>query len=122
VLQSTDQRALNLAYGDLVRKRVACHQVVGDTDEARKELRTLRNDLAARGANPPVLERIEAYATALGSPGRAGSNRRARTRSGGPGASSRKAKPASTRTAAARGAKKGARSSRRATRGRRKTR
>jgi hypothetical protein len=82
VLQSTDQRALNLAYGDLVRKRVACHQVVGDTDEARKELRTLRNDLAARGANPPVLERIEAYATALGSPGRAG-RRRGRVRACG---------------------------------------
>jgi hypothetical protein len=65
LMKSTKQKSLNLAYGDLVHKRAECHQQVGDTSGARKELTALKQDLAQRGANPPVLKDIQEYADRL---------------------------------------------------------
>lgn len=61
VYKEEKTRSLNLTYHNLVRQRVACLTKIGNNDEARSELATLRKDLKARGANEPVLNRIQAF-------------------------------------------------------------
>jgi hypothetical protein len=80
VLQGTDQKSLNLAYRDLVQKRATCHQDLGDTTRARKELTTLKQDLAQRGANPPVLNAIQQRANSLAPQPKAASRTPKKTR------------------------------------------
>ena len=66
VLQAQKDKAMNLAYGRLVRRRAEYHQAAGSIDRAQTELKTLRTNLAARGANPPVIKRYETLAASLG--------------------------------------------------------
>ena len=68
VFRTTKRKALNLAYGELVQQRAVCHQTIGETKEARQELQTLRKDLEARGAHPPVLGAIDTLVTSLAPP------------------------------------------------------
>ena len=66
VLHQQKDKALNLAYGRVVRRRVQYHQAVGSVDAAKDELRTLQRDLAQRGANAPVLRGYQAIEESLG--------------------------------------------------------
>jgi len=49
---------LNLAYRELVNRRVECLRLADRSAEAKKELTALHNDLKQRGVNPPVLQDI----------------------------------------------------------------
>lgn len=81
VLQAQKDKATNLAYGRLVRRRAEYHKASDSQDDAHRELRTLQKDLAERGANESVLRRYETLATGLGSaPGRRAGRTRSRTR------------------------------------------
>ncbi len=55
----------NIAYHQLRRTRADLMAAMGEEAEAKKELRTLVEDLKKRGVNPPVLEAIRAYAKGL---------------------------------------------------------
>ncbi len=58
-------RELNLFYHSLVRERAGFLAAAGQKEEAKKELQTLRRDLAARDVNQPVLEEIKAFEQSL---------------------------------------------------------
>ena len=59
MLRSQKEKALNLAYGRVVRRRAAYHAEAGEPDRSRAELSRLQKDLATRGANPSVLAQYE---------------------------------------------------------------
>jgi hypothetical protein len=80
VFRSHDEKALNLPYSELVRQRAICRATIGDTAGARTELETLRNDLAARGVNPPVLAGIDRYAASFSPSSRRSAPRTAKAR------------------------------------------
>jgi len=54
-------KSLNIAYHQLVRRRTDYMVKLGRNAEAKKEVATLRKDLAARGVKESVLSRIKAY-------------------------------------------------------------
>ncbi len=54
-------KALNLGYHELVRTRTECLLELGENNRAKKELKTLQEDLRDRGANEPVLKQINQY-------------------------------------------------------------
>lgn len=57
--------ALNLTYRHLAEKRAELRTLLGQIEEARRELATLRRDLEKLGVNRPVLEEIRAEETRL---------------------------------------------------------
>ena len=69
VLREQKGKEVNLALARVVRRRAEYHQAVGDPERARQELGTLRDDLAARGANASVLKGYEALAESIDSDG-----------------------------------------------------
>lgn len=58
-------KALNLVYHKLVRDRADCLAELGQPEKAKKEVATLRKNLAARGVNEPVLNDIKVYEDSL---------------------------------------------------------
>jgi hypothetical protein len=99
VYRDQKQKDLNLAYGDLITQRAACLQQIGNTATARSELRQLTEDLATRGANPPVLEEFNRLAQGLSG---AETTSAVTTRTGRPAAKSKAARPARRSSAAGR--------------------
>ena len=59
------RRELNLDYHRLARQRSEYLTTMGETEQAKEELSELREDLAARDVNEPVLEEIRAYEESL---------------------------------------------------------
>jgi len=82
-LRQKKDKLLNLAYARVVRRRAEYHVAAGAPDQAKRELSTLQNDLAKRGANPPVIESYAALAS------RIAAERPARKRARKPARSSR---------------------------------
>src|SRR5918996_1055724 len=60
-----ERRELNLDYHRLARQRSEYLTTMGETEQAKEELSELREDLAARDVNEPVLEEIRAYEESL---------------------------------------------------------
>jgi hypothetical protein len=60
VCRKEKDRDLNQIYGRVVRRRAEYHQAADQPKAAKKELATLRQDLAQRGVNQPVLDRYKA--------------------------------------------------------------
>lgn len=60
VFREEKDKELNLIYGRLVRRRAEYHQAAGQPKAAKEELATLRQELAQRGVNQPVLDRYKA--------------------------------------------------------------
>jgi hypothetical protein len=69
-LRKTGEKAMNLAYGQLVRDRAGYRQTVGDTARAQTEVKTLIGDLAKRGAHKVVLASYNELVRSLGRRGR----------------------------------------------------
>lgn len=65
VFEATDDRSLNIPYHDMMRRRAKLLADQGDDDQAREEMETLRETLADRGVNEPVLEEITAFAKSI---------------------------------------------------------
>jgi len=65
-LRKTGEKAMNLAYGQLVRDRAGYRQTVGDTARAQTEVKTLIGDLAKRGAHKVVLASYNELVRSLG--------------------------------------------------------
>lgn len=63
--RETTSSASNLAYNEVGRFRATMLAAQGSADLARQELGDLREDLAARGVNQPVLDDIRALAETL---------------------------------------------------------
>jgi hypothetical protein len=66
LLEKTHDKSTNLAYARVVRRRAEYHVAAGQPDRARQEVAKLRSDLAARGANAPVLQLYGNLETSLG--------------------------------------------------------
>jgi hypothetical protein len=62
-LRQDKDKALNLAYGRVVRRRAEYHKALGDDRPARQELMRLAKELPARGANANVVRSYEALAS-----------------------------------------------------------
>jgi hypothetical protein len=60
LIRKRKEKALNLAYRQIVGQRVDCLLALQRPEEARVELNTLHDDLQNTGANPPVLRRLQA--------------------------------------------------------------
>jgi len=55
------EKSLNLPYHALVRSRARMLESIGEDEDAREEVATLREDLSNRDVNQPVLDGIEAF-------------------------------------------------------------
>jgi hypothetical protein len=62
----TPAKALNLEYHELARERAGWRDRIGDAAGARRELETLRDDLAQRGVKEAVLRDISETASMIG--------------------------------------------------------
>jgi hypothetical protein len=69
--RESQDEALNLAYHELIDRRVAYLCLLDENRRAASELLTLRDDLSQRGVHPPVLDDIERFANRLLEAGRA---------------------------------------------------
>lgn len=65
VRQVRGEPRMNIAYNMLVRQRAAVLAEVGQAGEAKREVEAMRQDLAQRGVNEPVLKDIDAFAGSL---------------------------------------------------------
>src|SRR5262249_8894909 len=65
VIKAHRDKTLNLAYGRIVRRRAQYLAAAGAPARAKTELKALREDLAKRGANAPVLAQYQALEQAL---------------------------------------------------------
>jgi hypothetical protein len=83
-LRKNKDSAFNLAYGRVVRRRAEYLRAAGKPELASDELKVLRNELAKRGVNAPVLRQYEqmeqAPAVAEPSPHAAPRTRHTRTK------------------------------------------
>jgi hypothetical protein len=59
------ESAMNLDYHMLARQRAEIYLALGKKADAKKEIRSMRGDLAKRGVNAPVLVAIESYEKSL---------------------------------------------------------
>ncbi len=69
LIRKRKEKALNLAYRQIVGQRVDCLLALQRPEEARVELNTLHDDLQNTGANPPVLRRLQALSEQIESAG-----------------------------------------------------
>jgi hypothetical protein len=58
-------KSANLAYSRVVQRRADYHEEAGNPGQAKQELETLAQDLMARGANAPAVEKYQRRADAL---------------------------------------------------------
>jgi hypothetical protein len=58
-------KSANLAYSRVVQRRADYHEEAGNPGQAKQELETLAQDLTARGANAPTVEKYQRRADAL---------------------------------------------------------
>jgi hypothetical protein len=58
-------KSANLAYSRVVQRRADYHEEAGNPGQAKQELETLAQDLTARGANAPTVEKYQQRADAL---------------------------------------------------------
>jgi hypothetical protein len=58
-------KSSNLAYSRVVQRRADYHEEAGNPGQAKQELQTLAQDLTARGANAPTVERYRQRANKL---------------------------------------------------------
>ena len=65
IYQKREDKSLNIPYHELMRIRAELLKEVGEDEQARDEIETLRDDLADRGVNQPVLEDIEKFRDSL---------------------------------------------------------
>ncbi|QIO54610.1 hypothetical protein HA461_25825 (plasmid) [Rhizobium leguminosarum bv. trifolii] len=82
-LRQNKDKALNLAYARVVRRRAEYHKACGDNDLAGQELTTLARDLSGRGANPNVVKNYEALASSAFDPKSPSTGRTPRKRRSG---------------------------------------
>jgi hypothetical protein len=67
LLRERSDKLLNLTYARVVRRRAEYHKAAGTPGKAKGELSELGRDLAARGANPPVIKAYADLASSIGS-------------------------------------------------------
>jgi hypothetical protein len=72
VIRNKKEKALNLAYRQIVGQRVDCLLALKRTEDARAELNQLHDDLKNTGANPPVLRGINALSEKIEDAGTTG--------------------------------------------------
>jgi len=61
VYKKNKQKALNISYSRLVHNRVNVMMNMDNKKEAKNALNDLYQDLASRGVNSPVLNKIKSY-------------------------------------------------------------
>jgi hypothetical protein len=67
LLRERGDKLLNLTYARVVRRRAEYHEAAGTPGKAKSELSELARDLAARGANPPVIKAYADLESSIGS-------------------------------------------------------
>ncbi|HEX6718237.1 MAG TPA: hypothetical protein VF088_14055 [Pyrinomonadaceae bacterium] len=72
VIRNRKEKALNLAYRQMIGQRVDCLLALQRTQDAQRELDTLHDDLQNTGVNPPVLRRIRALSEQIDAAGATG--------------------------------------------------
>ncbi|HEV7880800.1 hypothetical protein [Bradyrhizobium sp.] len=65
VYRNDDDKSSNLGYSRIVQRRADYHEEAGNPGQAKQELETLAQDLSARGANAPTVERYQRRADQL---------------------------------------------------------
>jgi len=64
-LRRSGEKAMNLAYGQLVRDRTSYRKIIGEPLRAKAELQTLISNLSKRGAHRSVLNSYNELARSL---------------------------------------------------------
>ncbi|WP_128476423.1 hypothetical protein [Halorussus pelagicus] len=65
VYRRRDDKSLNIAYNELARTRAGLLKQANEEEQAKEEVEQLREDLADRGVNQPVLDDIERFGDSL---------------------------------------------------------